>query len=189
MNIKKRHNIKKIILGVFLLFIVGFLSYLLYAKLNHKPPFSLSSPDPGVHVINQEKSDAEKAQTQVLKNDPSQKTVNNQNDTPTTPSTDTTTGKQNVNVLLSFAAIRNGTVSAGGSAMNVVEEGGSCTYVFAKDGVEIKKTTSTMQNPTSTSCATTQFPASELTPGVWTVKLTYSSSASSGVSNTKELTR
>lgn len=188
MNIKTPTSKSKIITVVALIAaLTG--GYLLYASLNHLPPFALSSPDPGDYTINLEKSDAEKQRTQELQQNPEQKIVNEQSDTPTTPTTDVGTGKQNANVVLSFASIQNGTVSVGGYVTNVVEDGGTCTYTFTKGGEAIEKTAATMQNPTSTSCATTRFPSTELGSGVWKVTLTYGSSASAGVSNTKEVTK
>lgn len=163
--------------------------YLLYANLNHLPPFALSSPDPGDYTINLEKSDAEKQRTQELQQDPEQKIVNEQRDVPTMPSTNAETGKLNANVILSFVSIQNDIVAVGGYVTNVVEDGGLCTYTFTKGSEIIEKTAITMQNSTSTSCITTKFPSVELGSGVWKVRLTYNSSASTGVSNIKELTK
>lgn len=188
MNIKTPTSKSKIITIVaFIAALTG--GYLLYSSLNHLPPFALSSPDPGDYTINLEKSDSEKQRTQELQQNPEQKVVNEQSDTPATPSTNEATGKQNANVILSFASIQNDTVSVGGYITNVVEDGGSCLYMFAKNNEVIKKTAATMQNPTSTSCATVNFPASELASGTWQVALLYSSSLSEGTSNTKDITK
>jgi hypothetical protein len=187
MNIKTPISKTKIIIVASIAALAG--GYLLYASINHLPPFALSSPDPGDYTINLEKSNAEKQRTQELQQNPEQKIVNEQSDIPTTPTTDVGTGKQNANVILSFASIQNGIVSAGGYVTNVVEDGGTCIYTFTKGGAVIEKTAATMQNPTSTSCATTRFLSTELGSGTWSVVLTYGSSASAGVSNTKEVTK
>lgn len=135
-----------------------------------------------------DRSETEKKASEDLKNNPETKLDNKQTDNPNTPVVDDTTGKQRVNVLLTNTGTFNNKVSASGMVTNAVEEGGTCTFVFTNGSTEVVKNSTTLTNPSSTSCTTVSFPSSELSPGVWKVKIDYSSSASMGESNTKELT-
>jgi hypothetical protein len=159
------------------------------ANINHFFPFQLTSPLPGDQTINQQKTTTENQQIQTIKNNPSQKVVNQQTDTPSTPSTDPSSGKQSVYVLMTYASIQNDIVSASGFVSNISESNGTCTYIFKKGTAEIDKTSSSLQNPTSTTCSTISFPSAELSSGTWTVKLIYSSSTSYGESNTRNITK
>lgn len=163
--------------------------YLLVSWYNHLPPFGrfAPTPEPGKQVTNMSKTDTEKQATNNLKKNPQDKTQNNQTDTPATPPIDTTSGKQQANVLITNAGVSNGNVSVSGFVTNVVESDGSCTYTFTNGSSKVSKTTDVLPNATSTTCATTTFPASDLEPsGTWSVVLSYSSSQSAGVSSSKE---
>jgi len=153
-----------------------------------------TSIKPGQQGVNLERSDAEKAAEEALKDDPGQKLENEQNDTPPAPSSTAPSGKMAVNVVLNYADIDNGTetstVVAAGSVTNVTEENGVCTYSFTNNGSVITKTSSTLVNPTSTTCSKVSFPASELPrSGVWVVTLKYSSDKSEGTSNEQRITK
>ena len=184
--VKFKH--KTLITGLSIISIT-LVGYTLYASYNHLPPFQLASPLPGDYTINQQKSDAEKQQTQKLKDDPSQKIINQQTDTPSTPTVDKTSNKQIASVVMTYASIQNETASASGFVSNVTEDGGVCTYVFTKGSLEVKEVSSPMSNPTSTTCSTVNFPASQLSSGLWSVKLVYSSTSSYGESSAKEITK
>lgn len=189
MKIKKSAKIKQPIIVTIVIVVIVAAGYMLYASYNHLPPFQSSSPLPGDYTINQQKSDTEKQQIQKLKDDPSQKVVNQQTDTPSTPAVDPASNKQVASVVITYASIQNETVSVSGFVSNVAEDGGTCTYTFTKDGLDVKKVSSSMSNPTSTTCSTLNFPASQLTSGVWTVKLVYSSTSSYGESSSKDITK
>lgn len=140
--------------------------------------------------VNLEKSDTEKAAIDNLKNNPGDKLQNNQTDTPSTPSTNQSSGKQAANVLITNAGIYNGTVSVGGMVTNVTENSGTCTYSFTNGSTKITKTTDTLSNPTSTTCKTVSFSSNELSQsGTWSITLSYSSSTSEGTSSAKEITK
>lgn len=187
-NRRSRSSKKPIIIVLVLLAVIG--GYLAYAWFNHLPPFPAKkeSYQPGEQVVNMDRSETEKKASEDLKNNPETKLDNKQTDNPNTPVVDDTTGKQRVNVLLTNTGTFNNKVSASGMVTNAVEEGGTCTFVFTNGSTEVVKNSTTLTNPSSTSCTTVSFPSSELSPGVWKVKIDYSSSASMGESNTKELT-
>ena len=190
MKLKTKKNYKNkapliIIAAVVLALIVGGAVFAFY-KVNTP----LDTIQPGEQGVNLERSDSEKAAEEALKDNPEEKLENEQTDTPVAPDETTSSGKQAVNVVLTNAGIYNGTVSVGGMVTNVVEETGVCSYVFTNQGSVVTKTSTTLVNPTSTTCTTVNFPSSELpTNGTWTVKLNYSSAKSEGSSNTKEISK
>lgn len=189
-KMKKSRKTKLFITVAIILAILGV--YALVAYIKHYPPFAAASKvyAPGEQTTNLQRSDTEKAATNTLQGDQSQKVQNNQSDTPQVPTATTTSGKTAVNVTLTTAGIYNGTVSAGGMVTNIVEEGGQCSYTFTNGFTVITKTSSTLVNPTSTTCKTVSFPSSELSQsGIWQVKLGYSSTAAEGVSTIKEITK
>ena len=75
-------------------------------------------------------------------------------------------------------------------ATDMAEPGGVCTFTFSNGTTVITKTSTTLVNPTSTTCETVAFSASELTEsGTWKVEIKYSSSSSEGTSGSKEFTK
>lgn len=167
-------------------------AYLGVAFYKHLFPFTNKTPtyEPGTHVVNKDKSDAEKQAIDNLKNDPQDKTKNNQTDIPASPTVNQDSGKKEANVLITNVGVQNGTVSASGFATNVVESDGVCTYTFTNGSSKVVKTSNVLPNPTSTTCATVSFPASELpVAGTWSVVLSYSSPESAGSSAAKEFQR
>ena len=187
-KINRSNRIKRFIAPlVIILALLGF--YLIVAWNKQLIPFSNLNPsyEPGEQIVNMKKSEAEKKATEVIEADPSKKLENSQNDTPTTPDTDAASGRQATNVLVTNAGVFNGMVSASGFATNVSESEGTCEFVFSRSGDSITKTSTTMQNPTSTSCKTVSFPVSELaTTGTWSVYIRYVSSISEGKSSPTE---
>ncbi len=192
MKINKNSSKKKIALIIVpLVILLGVGMYLGVAAVNKLPPFSTvdTTYEPGEQVVNLERSEAEKAREKELIDNPELKTQNEQTDTPSAPTT-TDSGKAAVNVLVTNASISNGTVSASGFVTNLVEEGGSCTYVFTSGSSTVTKNSQTLTNPSSTTCATVTFPSSELlVSGTWKVTLSYSSEKAAGKSDPKEFTK
>jgi hypothetical protein len=189
----KRKMSKKQKLAVILISVVVLVGiYLGVAFYRHLFPFTNKTPtyEPGTHVVNKDKSDAEKQAIDNLKNNPQDKTKNSQTDTPPAPTVNQESGKKEANVLITNVGVQNGTVSASGFASNVVESEGTCTYTFTNGSNRVIKTSNVLPNPTSTTCATVNFPASELpVAGTWSVVLSYSSPESAGSSAAKEFQR
>ena len=163
--------------------------YLLVAWYNHLPPFNRFSPtpSPGTKFVNMNKTDAEKQASDNLKKNPQDKVQNNQTDTPATPSVDAASGKKQANVIITNTGVSGGNVSVSGFVTNIVESDGSCVYTFTNGSSKVVKTTDVLPNATSTTCATTTFPASDLSQsGTWSVVLSYSSPESAGISAATE---
>lgn len=165
--------------------------YLVTAYSTRIFPFAHATQnyEPGTHVINEEKSQAEQDAIDNLSDNPDSKVENDQTDTPEEPSVNTNTGKKEAAVLITNAGVFNGTVSASGFVTNIVESSGTCTYTFTNGANRVVKQSSVLSNPSSTTCETVSFPASELTTGTWAVTLSYASSESAGVSQAKEFSR
>ena len=192
-NTKKRSRKPALVVTVVLAVLLA--GYVAVAALLHLPPFQVDKKSTDTDTVsgqyvNMDRTDTEKQATKVLEENPEQKTQNNQNDTPSDPDT-TANGKQAASVLLTNAGIFNGTVSASGMVTNIAEQGGSCIYTFTNGSSTITKVSTTLINPTSTTCETVSFPSNELPKaGMWTIKLKYTSSTSEGTSvNTKEFTK
>lgn len=187
MQIKKVRKTKKAIiitLAVLVLIVVSYLAYAFNAKL---PPFAPAPPQKeSSSYVNHKKSDTEIKKEGEAKKNPSTK-QQSQSDTPTAPPVSSSTGKQEVNVLLSSVTIYDGNVEARGAATNTVEENATCTYVFTKGSQVIKKQTNPLVNPTSTTCAAAIFSGDTLASGTWNVTLEFSSAVSYGISTQQEL--
>jgi hypothetical protein len=72
----------------------------------------------------------------------------------------------------------------------VVEDGGTCTFVFTKGSETIAKTSSGVANVSTTNCVLySPAPSSYLSSGSWTVSLSYTSSSTSVKSSPYSFTR
>lgn len=188
-NRQKNSRARKKVLMITTVLVSVLVCYGLVAYINRWFPFANVVSDtyePGTHFINMDKTDNEKRSSDNLKENPQDKIKNPQTDTAGSVPTDPTTGKQQVNVLITNAGVSNGTVSASGFVTNIIESDGSCVYTFTSGSVVLTKTAAVLPNANSTTCSTVSFPSSELKSGTWSVVLSYSSSASTGVSDTRE---
>ena len=191
MKLNKNHKISKVIALAIAIVLLG-VGYIAAAYVWHLPPFAAVTKTyaPGDQVTNLERSDTEKDASKALADSPQQKLQNNQTDVPSAPTETTTSGKQVVNVSLTSVGISNGVINASGMVTNLVEEGGSCTYIFTNGSQTVKKISATSTNPTSTTCMRVTFSADELpASGVWKVKLGYASDKAEGISGEKEITK
>jgi hypothetical protein len=183
MHINSRNNSKKVVIIVvaiaIILAVIGAAGYF-YLHRN-----DIKRDENGVSI---EQTPQDKKQEQDLKDDPTKKQQPTQTDRPTEPTVDQKSQLQQVNVVLTNTGVTNGTVSASGFVSNVIESNGTCKYIFTNGQKTVEKTSTTLTNPTSTTCKTVEFNSSELGTGTWKVKINYSSSASTGVSNELEVT-
>lgn len=193
MKSKKITSPKSKIIIILAIVAVVLLTYVVAAYYFRLPPFATSNvkdgDSPTDQYVNMDKTDTEQKAIKDIEDNPDQKTQNNQNDTPAQPQV-SGNGKKAVNVLLTNTGIFNGKVSASGVVTDIAEQGGTCTYTFSNGSAVITKTSATLVNPTSTTCETVSFSASELTSsGTWKVEIKYSSSSSEGTSNSKEFVK
>lgn len=64
----------------------------------------------------------------------------------------------------------------------IFEEGGTCTATFTKGSTTLTKTSSGFQNVSYTQCAPINIESGFLSPGSWSVKVSYSSDTAQGTS-------
>jgi hypothetical protein len=75
-----------------------------------------------------------------------------------------------------------GAIEVGGYLDGVVESDGTCTLTGTKDGTSAQSTAPGISDATSTSCAGLSLPGDQLSPGTWSVMVTYESGTSRGTS-------
>lgn len=166
---------------VLALLLLAALGYALYAYLNKD---TIKRDADGVSV---ERTQQDIKLEDELKNDASRKQQATQTDKPSQPAVDEETNLQKANVVLTNTGYMDDLVSASGFVSNIVEQTGSCKYIFTNGERVVEKTSSTLVNSSSTTCKTVEFPRSELGAGSWKVHIIYSSSASYGKSNELEV--
>jgi hypothetical protein len=87
-------------------------------------------------------------------------------------------------VVLSFAVWEDSsqTVEASGYVSPVVEDGGTCTLELTAGSVTRSVDVPAIADATTTVCPGLAVPGDELSPGVWTLRLRYSSATTEGTS-------
>ena len=106
-------------------------------------------------------------------------------ETPYTPPL-TDDGKKSVSVNVSFNN-DGGFVRVLAYVSDVVEEGGSCTATFTKGGVTKSYSSTAFTDFSSSRCEAIEAPVSDLSSGVWQLRVSYSSDASEGTSSSVEV--
>lgn len=166
---------------VLALLLLAALGYALYTHLNKD---TIKRDANGVSV---ERTQQDLKLEEELKNDASRKQQATQTDRPSEPAVDEKTNLQKANVVLTNAGYTDDSVSASGFVSNIVEQTGSCKYVFTSGERVIEKSSGTLVNSSSTTCKTVEFPKSELGAGPWKVHIVYSSDMAYGKSNELEV--
>ena len=138
--------------------------------------------------ISTERTPQDRKLEDELQNNPELKEQASQTDHAESATVDPDTQLKVANVVITNAGVSGGEVSASGFITNIVDDQGSCEYLFTKNSVTVAKPAATLSNPGSTTCKTVRFSSDELSPGVWKVQLKYSSETSSGKSNALEIT-
>lgn len=189
MKIKSsRVSHKKAILISAVIVVAAAVVYTAVAYTQDLPPFGKDTSTLPKNVNLKQSSSEKQAQKRAEQSPKTSKTTNSNTDTPSQPTASPTTGLKQVNVILTSASQNQATIQASGFVSNVVETDGVCTFVFTSGSKTVNKTSSTLPNPSSTACKTVDFPATDLSPGTWSVQLLYKSSQSQGSSNKVDLT-
>lgn len=109
-------------------------------------------------------------------------------DIPAPVTTDDSTGKQLVQMVVSVN-IANEVVYIRGGINNAVVTSGSCfAQLSGPSGESIKQDTVLLQNASTTDCKTISISSSSLSKGVWTVILKYTSNQMEGQSSEASFT-
>lgn len=134
-------------------------------------------------------SSDETSQTQDSTASSSQSSASDSDDAvatdPTTTSQSTKNGKTVAQVQLTWWDAESAGIQANGAVNNVVETGGTCTLTATKGSVSRSVSREATVNATNTSCGEITIPRSQLAVGNWTIRLSYSSSKSQGVSGSQ----
>lgn len=183
MKVKTKNKyIRSFIIGVIMVILLAACAVVYYLLIHNRS----ESEEPKVEMS---KTETEKKKIQEIQENPEKKLENSQQDVPKPPTAydnDDET-RTRASVLVTNVGAINQEISASGFAINITEEGGGCSFYFQQGDKIIQKSTSTLVNPSSTTCVTVRFPANELGSGVWQVWLRYDSNNYTGVSDKMEL--
>lgn len=177
---KNRRN--KIVIGIIMSIVFAAGLYTVIAWSNQLPPFISPTSD----ETNLSKTNTEKRAIDDLKKNPENKVKNDQHDVPDAPAVDES-GLREANALVTNVETSPSEVRVSGFISDIVEDGGTCYFVFVQSGKTIEKAASTLANATSTTCRTLTISKSEFdTPGRWLVHIKYTSQYSRAESLPKE---
>ncbi len=102
---------------------------------------------------------------------------------PTAPAQSTQPGSKKA---VKPVIIRSGGGEVSGFVPGIVENGGTCTATFTSGASKVTKTSAGFANVSNTTCSPISYAGSGVQAG-WSVTLTYSSSASEGVSDASQV--
>lgn len=181
MQIKKHtKKINKPVLIATSALLVGLIVFLAYALIVR--PQSDKSAD-----ITNTTTPSDQQQSENLVNNPDDKTVSPNTDTPIEPTITPKSEKKQVQMVASVDQSNDTVFIRGG--INYPVTGGSCyAKLVGPSGESIRKDSVVLSNPASTDCKTIPIPISELESGVWTFTLNYTSNEYEGVSNEASFT-
>ena len=191
MNIKNK-NIpwKKILIPVaIILIIIGFAVFWQRDKIidwldGDSDPSSMSNSSDSTDSENSNSGDEGESTTEQTADDSNKSS--SQSDTGNGPSGSSGTTVATVPVVINDAAQYGVNIEVRAFVQGVIETDGICTFTFSKSGSNsIVKTSSSLTNPTYTSCEAIVVSSSEFTQkGTWNLRIDYASPRSKGSSST-----
>lgn len=102
-------------------------------------------------------------------------------DKPQNPAPNTTS--QTVSPVITYAGQYGQDVEVAARIPGILEDGGTCKYVFSRDSLQVTKETAGLKDARDTLCTPLKVPRGEFSQaGEWVVKVTYTSSANTGTS-------
>lgn len=160
---------KKVIIPIIIvtLALVGGGLYYWYLRTNESKTTSRINFEP---PTKEEKQQAEDNKERIVQKEQEQSTP---------PPTD---GRKTVTPIITSAEPFNGIVEVSGYVPGVFEDGGTCTATFVKGSSQVTKQSKGVKNVSNTQCNGLDAAISELSPGTWTVTLSYSSATAQGSS-------
>jgi hypothetical protein len=106
--------------------------------------------------------------------DEQKKQIVNEQSSSSTPQT-------TANLQITDASQYDDIVEVRGFVSNIVETGGTCTYVFTQGGATVTETTPAQADATTTQCKTLDTPRAKfVNAGVWQLIATYESASAKG---------
>jgi len=169
----KRFTLPAVIIGLVVLF--GGLTT--YAYLTDSWPFTQEAQvqqDPTGADINLDPP----TQQEIDASQDAKKRLDSENP----PSTDPQTSKEDVEVGIAYANVRNSALEVRAFTNGVITGDGSCVVTASQGSVVIKRRTSAFIDVASTQCEPVRIPLNELTNGTWIVRVAFDSPSSKGQS-------
>ncbi len=172
----RTRKINKPVLAIVAILLLGLVAASAYAFVL-KP-----QNDTSTDTAKSENKSSDEQQPETIETTPEDKVTTPNTDTPSTPTTNSGSTKQQVQMVASVDQ-SNGSVYIRGG-VNYPVSGGSCfAQLSGPSNKSIRKESSVLPNPASTDCKTIIIPASELSSGKWTFTLNYTSDEYEGVSS------
>ncbi len=179
-NKKNRKSLKTAFLSFFGLVLVAAGTFGALVLINQSQPEEDSNrnPDRNTAVLDEEDPKKDDPDSYTYGDDMKDETDDEESEV----SEKEEDGRTKANVVMNYAEQGDSGLIASASATNVVEETGTCTYVFTSpSGVEKKVTANTLPSAKDTPCKSATLNESET--GTWKVKVIYDSTTATGESS------
>jgi hypothetical protein len=181
---KKKQNKKPLIVIIALIIIVAACIgiYYLVNRSNQSTPDSINYNPPTQEEIDASQ-DAKKRNDEKNneeKNPTDDKPTINSNENSSTP-------QKNASVGITYADVFDGKLEIRAFTDSVIEGNGTCVATIHSGGVTKEASSKAFVDATSSICQPIYFNISDLTPGTWSVTVTYTSPDAKGVSETTEI--
>lgn len=182
----KQKNLKVIlplaIGGVLLLALVG---YGIYTKTTQRWPFQASTTTQGTEQANSSQDiNYDPPTDQEVENSQDGKKNSQPEATPSAP----TSSLGAAHVALSYADFSGNQLEIRAFTTSVVEGSGTCTATVTSGLKKVTRSSSAFIDATSSICEPIYIDKSELSPGVWSINVSYLSKTFKGSSETVEVT-
>jgi hypothetical protein len=169
---QKQYTSKKTIFIISIILVVLAIGGVVAYKHFHKPKPDFSGTA-GVSEVNYGPPTKEEQQAG---NDQKEKNVTQQEN-----ETKPNDGKATVVITDASYYADSNTVEVRAFVSNIVEDGGTCTVVFEKNGQKVTQTHAAFKDAKTTQCGALDTPRSQFpSTGTWNVTLTYTSSTATG---------
>ena len=179
----KTQKLRSILFILLVALLVGAVLFYLFKLRDSKttgsnPPNQNETIDYSPPTVEEKKSGDQKKE-EITGNDSSSGTTSDNSATDSQANS-----KQDVKPIITSAGQYGDKIEVRAFMPNVYENNGNCTVAFTKDNNKIERQVEGIQDATTTRCDTVailreDFPSS----GTWTVKVTYNSPSSQGVSD------
>lgn len=140
----------------------------------NKPSQETNATDTPINLnppTNQDKQAVDQTKKNIAENQNQSSSMDNQGRIKVSP------------LITSVDSTSDNQVRVYGSISGIVEDNGSCTFIFTKDSSTLTKVTNAVADATTTRCIPLSFAKSELENGPWNVNLTYLSQKATGGSD------
>lgn len=175
----KKASKKSLIVGLIILLVLAVLGGFYYSKHrnNNAAPSTTTTQDDKLDLspaTEEDKQRADQNKEDIIKRD-----QDLQNQPPTS-------GKKTVKPIITYAGIYGPQAEVGANVPGVFEDSGACVATFTNGSTSFSKSVIAVKNVSSNSCPVMAAKNEEFSSkGIWSVVVTYSSTTSTGASDTK----